>query len=77
MVACAAEPPAGEFAVGAGQRLGGLHEDAENHGRIFLGEAGFDDESAEHDFGAGIGFAFGHAELGEVAVSPEEQTAQA
>jgi hypothetical protein len=39
------------------------------------GVAGFDDEAAELDFGAGIGFAFGHAEAGEAEFKPDQEPA--
>ena len=77
LVAGAAESAAGDLAVGPVERIGGEGEDAEDDGAVFFGEPGFDDEAAEHDFGAGVGLAFGHAELREMAVKPEEQAAQA
>ena len=76
-VAGAAESASGEVAVGTGERLGRKHEDAEDDGGVFVREAGFDDEAAEHDFVAGIGFAFGHAEPGEAQFKPQEQAPEA
>jgi hypothetical protein len=57
--------------------FGGFRQNAEDDGAVFVGEAGFDDEAAEHDFGAGVGFVFGYAELGEVAFKPQEEPAAA
>ena len=72
-----AEAAAGEFTVGGLESCGGFYQNAEDDGTVFVGETGFDDEAAEHDFSVGVGFAFGHAEPGEVAFKPQEKTAAA
>lgn len=76
-VANVAEAAAGEFTRGRPEGFGGFQQNAEDDGAVFVGETGFDDEAAEHDFSVGICFAFSHAELGELAFKPQEETAAA